>query len=726
MAYVDADGTPAFGGMATFSSSRAFLDLSNNPGCSVIEAYLTWGGNISTGAANYNKRDSVYMRANGSSLYKGFKADFTTNGNFSGVTTYQCYKNITNDIRVGGEGDYWVANVIASTGAANLCAGWSIVVIYGDETLPLRNLTIYKGYGNISSATGGLTLPISGFFTPPGSAPVNVKLGIFAFEGDQGTVGDSLKFNGVGTNYLSVTDGLNHQDNFFNSSIDIAGVSVNGATAAHPGNPSYPNTLGFDADLITLNNSTKAFLGNSASNARLRLTTGGDQYWPFMITTAIDVFEPILVVEKTFVIDNGNATAQLGDIITYNLKVFNKGTDPSNQVVLIDSLYGAMDYVAGSARIITGPNSGIKTDAIGDDQVDVNGKEIKFRLGATANGTTGGNMGITAVDSVTTISFKVKITNDCQIFRCTPTVFNTAFVNYVGFTSGQVRSTLSSPDGLDAFGCPIQGATRLTVSVPACTPIPDTTFNQCVPYNLSALSPTRPGFSTFYNGSFTPVSQATATGTYYAIKQLYPGCNDTIQINFTQTCIVPIILVQFDAAYVNGFIQLDWMTQTEANNKFFEIERSIDGINFEKINQMDGALNSSTLKTYRYFDNNFPLLNKLYYRIAQVDLDGSKKYTPIRVITIKSNKPLWIAIEKVIPNPVIDNTTLKIMATDNFLVRIKLFDLLGNIVYSNHEKIKSGYNLVQIRMNDLQSGMYFMEIIDTKSGQSITQKIIKQ
>jgi uncharacterized repeat protein (TIGR01451 family) len=727
MSYVDADGTPTFGGLVSFSSSRSFLDLSNNPGCSVIEAYLTWGGNITTGTTNYAKRDSVYVKAPGAATtYTGFKADFITN-NTVGATTYQCYKNITNLIRASGEGNYWVANVVAQTGAANLCSGWAIVVIYGDETLPLRNLTIYKGYANISAASGAQTLPISGFFTPPGSAPVNVKLGVFAFEGDQGNIGDSLKFNGVGTNYLPVTDALNYQDNFFNSSIDIGGVSINAATSTNPGNPTYVNSLGFDADIITLNNATKTFLGNGAGSANIRLTTGGDQYWPFMLTTAIDVFEPNVVVTKDWIDDNGGLV-ELGDVITYNLKVRNKGTDPATNVELVDSLYGAMDYVAGSSRILTGPNTGLKTDAIGDDQVDVNGSVIKFRLGSGANGTNGGSMGITAAtDSVTTITFKVQITNDCQIFHCRDSVLNKAYVNFNGFTSGQGRSTLSSPNGLDPFGCPIQGPTILRVNAPVCTTPLDTTFSNCVPYNLSTLIPYRPGYTQFFNNSWTPVTQATATGTYYALRELYPGCNDTVQVNFTQVCILPILLVDFTASYQNKQVLINWKTATETNNKEFVIERSIDGIRFEKIATVPGAINSNDTKLYNFTDNTFPKVNKLYYRLVQVDLNGSIKYSATRLIILPiDDMKIGIDITKVMPNPVKDVVYINVASSNDNSVIVKIVDVQGKMINTFEKSVKKGDNNLQFNLSSFAKGLYFFEFINTDDGKKVTAKILKQ
>lgn len=705
---------------ARFSRSNATLTLGTTGGCGVIYAELIWGGDILATTANYAKRDSIYFRTPVGG-YTGLKADIKTDATipFNG---YYCYKDVTSLVRQGGGGIYWAANVVNEvSGARGLCGGWVLVVIYNDPTLPLRNLTIFRGISAIN-ATNPQNITINGFFTPPSPAAVNLKLGVYSFEGDRGATGDSLKFNGAGT-FLSVTDTKNENNNAFNSTITN---NANEITR----NPANPNTLGVDFDIFVPDNTTKTFLPNSASSATLRMTSSGDVYAPVTISTAIDVFEPDIAITKEWALSGGRTTAVLGDTITYTLKVRNKGTDPATNVVITDQFYGAIDYVPGSSQIINGPHAGLKTDALADDQVDFlsGSNTIKFRIGNGANGTTGGSLGITpATFDSTTVSFKVKITSDCQYFKCKDSVVNTAFVDFVGFTSGQGRNTASSPSGTDAFGCPLNGATNLKVTVPPC-PVPaDTTFNQCVPYNLSNLIPPRPGFTAFYNSSFTSVTQATATGTYYAIKQIYPGCTDTIQINFTQTCVLPILLVDFTANYQNKQVLLNWKTATEINNKQFEIERSIDGIRFEKIGVVPGAINSNDTKLYNFVDATYPKINKLYYRLVQVDLNGNIKYSATRLVSLPNDDmKIGIDITKIMPNPVKDVVYINVASSNDNNVIVKIIDGQGKMINTFKRAVKKGDNNLQFDMSSFAKGLYFFEFINTDDGKKVTAKILKQ
>jgi uncharacterized repeat protein (TIGR01451 family) len=715
-----ADATDA---VARFSRSNANLTLGTTGGCGVIYAELCWGGNITNAVANYAKRDSVYFRTPVGG-YVGLKADIktdvTTNNPFPG---YYCYKDVTSLVRQGGSGTYWLANEVVQNAATNLCGGWMLVVIYNDPVLPLRNLTIFRGLSSIS-AGNPQNIPISGFYTPPTPAAVNVKLGVYSFEGDRGTLGDSLKFNGnPGFGFLSVTDTKHAADNAFNS-------TINNNTAEITRNPVFPNTLGVDGNIFVPNNSTYNYLLNSASSATLRMTSSGDVYAPFMISTAIDVFEPSIEITKDAVDLNGGLV-ELGDTLKFSLKVVNKGNDPATNVILHDSLYGAMNYVPGSLRINTGANAGIKTDAADADQAEfaiVAGINFtKFRLGTGANGTTGGAMGITAAtDSVSTVEFKVTVTNDCQIFHCNSNLVNKAYVTYVGNISGASRSTYSSPTGLDPYGCPALGPTTLVVNVPVCTPIADTNVVGCRPYNLSLITPNRPGFTNFFNSSWTSVTQAATAGTYYATKDLYPGCSDTIQINFSSPCTLPIILADFNVSYQNNLVKLNWVTSQEVNNKEFRIERSIDGANFETIATVAGAINSQTKKTYSYDDFQFPHVSRVFYRLVQIDIDGSKQSSTIKWVYLKDFNQKNLEIYSIAPQPVSNQANLSIITSTAGTYIFTLINSLGQVIESRQMNLDKGYNNKLYDCTNIAAGFYFLEVKDKLTGEKDVHKLIVQ
>jgi uncharacterized repeat protein (TIGR01451 family) len=729
--YIDIDGTTGIGAQ-TFSSSNATLDMGGIGGCGVIFAYLSWGGFLATGTTDYAKRDSIYLQVPAGSIYNKLKADVFVDNTAPYNRTYHCYKDVTALVKAAGPGIYTAANVVAATGGANQFAGWTLIVIYADNSKPLRNLTIFKGLAGVSG-TSAVQFPISGFFTPPTPAPVNVKLGFVAFDGDRavpnatgsGLPGDSLKFNGI-----AVSSTKNPQDDIFNSTITNNNAEITR-------NPIYTNTLGYDADIISLQNSTYTYLANSASSATLRMSSGGETILVDIVTTAIDVFEPEIRLEKSYNnLTRSNALPALpGDIIEFTIKASNQGSDPADNLLVTDSLYGAGIYVPNSMQIITGANAGAKTDAVGDDQMEYNSATnvVNARLGIGANGIAGGKLkNVGAVDSVTTFKFQVQISNDCEIFKCKDSLINMAFGTYKGQTSLGVRTLYSAASGIDANGCPLAGPVAVKIDVnPTCPPYADTSISACAPYNLSNILPKRPGFSSFFNSAGMPVTQATTTGIYYAVRTIYPGftwlpaCKDSIIINFT-TCILPINLLLFNAKYTNNLVHINWTTTQEINNHHFDIERSINGIKFEKIAEVSGTLNSNSIKYYNAVDDNFPQLNTLYYRLKQVDINGQRSLSNIITVNLPKEILKSISIESVVPNPVLDMATVNIFSIVQNNATINIYDVTGKLIYTLTKKITIGRNELEIDFKTYKSALYFIEIIDNSNAYKTIKKIIRK
>ncbi len=110
--------------------------------------------------------------------------------------------------------------------------------------------------------------------------------------------------------------------------------------------------------------------------------------------------------------------------------------------------------------------------------------------------------------------------------------------------------------------------------------------------------------------------------------------------------VLPVKLIDFQVK-VNDSNKVDifWSTATEINNDFFIVERSIDGVSFEKFAIVDGTGNSTTTQYYETSDPN-PYAGINYYRLKQVDFDGTTTYSAIRTATINIDGLLQLY-----PNP---------------------------------------------------------------------------
>jgi choice-of-anchor A domain-containing protein/uncharacterized repeat protein (TIGR01451 family) len=404
MRYVDIDGDAS-----TNNSSSA--DFTLPASSSVLWAGLYWNG-VSTASA----RNTCLIKVPGASSYTSL-----TGITYDNSYGYQGFKDVTSLVSSAGSGTYTVANVLSTTGS-NEWAGWALVIVYRDPSKPQRNLTVFDGLALVSTTDPNVNITISGFSTPL-YGPVNVALGVVAYDGDQSFTGDAFRFNGT-----TLTNSLNPADNFFNSSITRFGTAI---TAK---NPNYSNQLGLDIDVVDATGT----LANGATSAVINLTTGGESYNPGVVTTCIDLYAPDLDIAKSFVDINGG-DVNPGDTLLYTIVAKNDGQDGATNVVLTDSIQANQTYVPGSIVITDGANMGSKTDAASDDQADFANGILTLRLGTGASSSAGGSL---VPAASTTVKFKVVVNDPLANGQL---VNNYAIANYNSQTSPGKSYVSQSP-----------------------------------------------------------------------------------------------------------------------------------------------------------------------------------------------------------------------------------------------------------------------------------------
>lgn len=535
MQYVDVDGDAT----TTMSSS----DSLNLPSCSEISwAGLYWCASNTNGASSqpngYTNRNQVKFKVN-NGTYQSLTADQIINST-TGYQSYFCFKNVTSLVQGAGiKARFTLANMFCWTGAQNLAGGWTLVVVYKNTTLTDRNLTVFDGLAVVTSSNN-VTVPISGFLTPL-SGPVNFELGVTALDGDRGSTGDQLSFNGVGTNYLNVTDAMHATSNSFNSTICYNGVLTPFRL------PNFNNTLGYDANIYLPNNSSLNYIGNSATSANIKLATSSDIVMTNVITSAIDIYQPDLRATVSYTDLNGGLV-MANDILEYKIKCVNIGSDLAVNTYVLDTLDIRTDLVPGSLQVVYGPNSGIKTDALADDQGEYisASRVVKFRIGTGANGTTGGQVqnSPSGADS-TIVKFRVKVINDCLLLKCDSTLTNLAYIYGTGNISGLQYSNNGTPNTYDANGCPTSANSGIVFHVSGCPPAAVTNSGPvCLGQNLQFFSPSSTYANYSWNGpnSFTSNIQnptiynttAASSGNYNLLIS-FPGNSCTYNLSTNAT-----------------------------------------------------------------------------------------------------------------------------------------------------------------------------------------------
>ncbi|NOQ72731.1 MAG: hypothetical protein GQ574_12045 [Crocinitomix sp.] len=109
------------------------------------------------------------------------------------------------------------------------------------------------------------------------------------------------------------------------------------------------------------------------------------------------------------------------------------------------------------------------------------------------------------------------------------------------------------------------------------------------------------------------------------------ACND---------CILPVDIVAYKAEQTSNGMQINWTTLAERSNDYFLLERSYDGSNFEKVQTVAGAGNSSATINYSITDDNVELGKTVYYKLTQFDFDGKSNFSEI--ISVESQQAVAV------------------------------------------------------------------------------------
>ncbi|TAE74634.1 MAG: PKD domain-containing protein [Bacteroidetes bacterium] len=182
---------------------------------------------------------------------------------------------------------------------------------------------------------------------------------------------------------------------------------------------------------------------------------------------------------------------------------------------------------------------------------------------------------------------------------------------------------------------------------------------------------------------------------------------------------LPVSLVSFTAQrQTENQVKLTWTTATEINNQGFDIEKSIDGIIFEKIGFVDGLGNSSVGKTYTFIDQN---QDAFYYRLKQKDFNNDFAYSEIKFVEGNGNDNLIV-----FPNPTIGNISLKLprKVNPNIVGKIRLVDINGKEIRNFEGKMGQAESILKTMIPDLEAGVYVIDVRTTAGNWQ--QKLIKE
>lgn len=248
---------------------------------------------------------------------------------------------------------------------------------------------------------------------------------------------------------------------------------------------------------------------------------------------------------------------------------------------------------------------------------------------------------------------------------------------------------------------------------------------------INSVTPaiTPPALDTIYNAS----GHGGWTITFDPNTNLHNGLNIyQYLLQFSRsssqaTVPLPVKLADFTATLQSGGTpqtELDWTTTFEQNNHYFLIQRSTDGQNFSVIDTVAAAANASNGHSYTYTDQH-PLTGADYYRLAQVDLDGTTNYSEIREVFVQQQaSTVTTAGLSLSPNPADAIVYLQLGDGVSGSVEVRLMDVQGRTLRNWVFQKPEGSWSQSLDVSGLPAGSYFIQALGTNY-QAIKQFIKK-
>jgi hypothetical protein len=182
---------------------------------------------------------------------------------------------------------------------------------------------------------------------------------------------------------------------------------------------------------------------------------------------------------------------------------------------------------------------------------------------------------------------------------------------------------------------------------------------------------------------------------------------------------LPVELVSFKAQRHAQGVSLTWATASEKDNSGFEVQVSADGKTFQTIGFVKSKVGTTSIRQDYSFLDTKAVSGTRYYRLVQIDLDGTTTYSAIRAVALEGGSGAVAAY----PNPFVDVVMVKLNGVETRRVSVVMTNSLGKVVLEQQEETAG--NTVTVNTAGLATkGVYLLHVID--SGAKHTFKLMRK
>jgi len=171
--------------------------------------------------------------------------------------------------------------------------------------------------------------------------------------------------------------------------------------------------------------------------------------------------------------------------------------------------------------------------------------------------------------------------------------------------------------------------------------------------------------------------------------------------------VLPIRFLNFSAKKTAAGVALQWKVSDAIDHHFFSIKRSNDGIAFTSIGENKEVLDNFS-GTFSFTDKDGPLSQTAFYRIKEIETNGSFYYSEVKEVQWNENANSLTLY----PVPATKELTVIYRSTAATTANISILNNDGNIVSTLKKQLEKGSNLFRINVEKLSSGNYFLQVLE--------------
>lgn len=175
------------------------------------------------------------------------------------------------------------------------------------------------------------------------------------------------------------------------------------------------------------------------------------------------------------------------------------------------------------------------------------------------------------------------------------------------------------------------------------------------------------------------------------------------------TSALPVELTTFTAAQSNDATLLSWTTASEKDNAYFDVEMAPDQeSDFKKIATVNSKVTNSAVATAYTYTHTYNNSRVRYYRLKQMDLDGTHTYSKAIAVEATAIPSLPVTVA---PNPLNYNSKVFLRAGSKGKAVLRLHSITGVQVYFKEAEVQAGQNEIKLPLYDkLQTGTYVLTV----------------